>query len=205
MHAARRFAAGLPHLGASRRSMASTPSFMRGLYSGQLHPDQVFPFPDVMSPDNKESLQAMLDPVQQFLAERNDPAKNDEAATVPDEVTQGLRELGLFGLQVPTDLDGLGLSNTAYARLVEVIGGEDLGLGIFLGAHQSIGFKGILLVGTEEQRNKYLPKLATGEHIAAFCLTEPRCANRPARLPWFAHARAAALARTPTRSGRAPS
>ena len=55
---------------------------------------------------------------------------------------QGMRELGAFGLQVPTELGGLGLTNTQYARLTEIIGGNDLGLGIFMGAHQSIGFKG---------------------------------------------------------------
>ena len=57
---------------------------------------------------------------------------------------QGLRELGAFGLQVPTELGGVGLSNTQYARLTEIVGGNDLGLGIFIGAHQSIGFKGEL-------------------------------------------------------------
>ncbi|KAM5127354.1 very long-chain specific acyl-CoA dehydrogenase, mitochondrial, partial [Mantella aurantiaca] len=60
-----------------------------------------------------------------------------------------------------------------YARLVEIVGSHDLGVGITLGAHQSIGFKGILLYGTEEQKKKYLPRLASGETIAAFCLTEP--------------------------------
>lgn len=53
-----------------------------------------------------------------------------------------MRELGAFGLQVPTELGGLGLNNTQYARLTEIVGGNDLGLGIFMGAHQSIGFKG---------------------------------------------------------------
>ncbi len=58
------------------------------------------------------------------------------------DLFQGMRELGAFGLQVPTELGGLGLSNTQYARLTEIIGANDLGLGIFMGAHQSIGFKG---------------------------------------------------------------
>ena len=75
--------------------------------------------------------------------------------------------------QVPVELDGVGLTNTQYARLTEVVGGNDLGVGIFIGAHQSIGFKGILLAGTPEQKEKYLPKLATGENFAAFALTEP--------------------------------
>ena len=68
---------------------------------------------------------------------------------------------------------GLGLTNTQYARLVEIVGAHDLGVGITLGAHQSIGFKGILLFGNPEQKEKYLPRVASGEDMAAFCLTEP--------------------------------
>lgn len=74
---------------------------------------------------------------------------------------------------VPTEYGGLGFNNTQYARMCEIIGGNDLGLGILLGAHQSIGFKGILLYGTEEQKQKYLPKVTTEKVYAAFCLTEP--------------------------------
>ena len=86
---------------------------------------------------------------------------------------QGLRELGAFGLQVPCELGGVGLTNTQYARLTEIVGGNDLGVGIFIGAHQSIGFKGILLAGNDAQKEKYLPRLASGEDFAAFALTEP--------------------------------
>lgn len=86
---------------------------------------------------------------------------------------QGLKDLGAFGLQVPVELGGLGLTNTQYARLTEIVGSHDLGIGITIGAHQSIGFKGILIAGNPEQKQKYLPKLATGENLAAFALTEP--------------------------------
>merc|ERR1712179_306966 len=82
-------------------------------------------------------------------------------------------ELGAFGLQVPEELGGVGLTNTQYGRLTEVVGGNDLGVGIFIGAHQSIAFKGILLCGTNAQKEQYLPKLASGENFAAFALTEP--------------------------------
>lgn len=154
----------------------------------------------------------MVDPVEKFFVEVNDAAKNDETASVPDEISDQLKEMGAFGLQVPEEYNGIGLNNTGYvsnfkvvgalhpqsrakmllfahgevhllfncviddhryARMVEIVGGNDLGMGIYLGAHQSIGFKGIMLVGTPEQKEKYLPKLATGEHIAAFALTEP--------------------------------
>lgn len=83
-----------------------------------------------------------------------------------------LWDLGAFALQVPQELGGLGLNNTQYTRLVQIVGAHDLGVAIVLGAHQSIGFKGILLFGTEEQKKKYLPRVTSGE-FAAFCLTEP--------------------------------
>lgn len=73
--------------------------------------------------------------------EQNDPAKNDAMEAVDPQTLDGLWELGAFALQVPNDLGGLGLNNTQYARLVEVVGAHDLGVGITLGAHQSIGFK----------------------------------------------------------------
>jgi very long chain acyl-CoA dehydrogenase len=88
-------------------------------------------------------------------------------------VKAGFRDLGLYGLQVPESLGGVGLSNAPYARMVEVVGRHDLGVGIHLGSHQSIGYKGILVYGNEAQKQKYLPKLASGEQIAAFALTEP--------------------------------
>ncbi|KFM83120.1 Very long-chain specific acyl-CoA dehydrogenase, mitochondrial, partial [Stegodyphus mimosarum] len=84
-----------------------------------------------------------------------------------------LGELGVFGLQIPVEYGGLGLNNTQYARMQEEVGHYDLGVGIILGAHQSIGFKGILLFGNESQKKKYLPDLACGKKIAAYCLTEP--------------------------------
>merc|ERR1712012_834005 len=107
------------------------------------------------------------------MEEQNDPLLNDQLESVPEDTVNALRELGAFGLQVPVELDGVGLTNTQYARLTEVVGGNDLGVGIFIGAHQSIGFKGILLAGTPEQKEQYLPKLATGEQFAASALTEP--------------------------------
>lgn len=106
------------------------------------------------------------------MAQVNDPAKNDADSAIEPNTLSGLWELGAFGLQVPSELGGLGLCNTQYARLVEVVGAHDLGVGITLGAHQSIGFKGILLFGTPEQKAKYLPRVTGGEY-AAFCLTEP--------------------------------
>uniref|UniRef100_A0A8C6LYJ5 Very long-chain specific acyl-CoA dehydrogenase, mitochondrial n=1 Tax=Nothobranchius furzeri TaxID=105023 RepID=A0A8C6LYJ5_NOTFU len=143
------------------------------MFKGQIATAQVFPFPKALNDEQEQFLRELVGPVSKFFEEVNDPAKNDSLEKVEDHTMEGLKEMGAFGLQVPADLGGLGLSNTQYARLVEIVGAHDLGVGITLGAHQSIGFKGILLFGNKAQKEKYLPKLASGEHIAAFCLTEP--------------------------------
>jgi very long chain acyl-CoA dehydrogenase len=148
-------------------------SFAQNLFRGMIEPEQAFPYPQVLNEDQTETLQMLVPIAERVMGEQNDPLKNDELEYVPEETVQSLRELGAFGLQVPEELGGVGLTNTQYARLTEIVGGNDLGVGIFIGAHQSIGFKGILLVGTPEQKQQYLPKLASGEQFAAFALTEP--------------------------------
>ncbi|MCP9261594.1 Very long-chain specific acyl-CoA dehydrogenase, mitochondrial [Dirofilaria immitis] len=98
--------------------------------------------------------------------------KNDEKEEIPMDILSKFAEIGAFGALVPEEYDGAGLNNTQLARLGEIIGESDLSLSVILGAHQSIGYKGILLYGTDEQKRKYLPDLATGRKFAAFCLTE---------------------------------
>lgn len=148
-------------------------SFTMNMFRGQLNISQVFPYPEVLTEDQTDTLKMLVDPVSKFFDEVNDPLKNDSLETVEPNTMEGLWDLGAFSLQVPQDLGGLGLTNTQYARMVEIVGGNDLAVGIVLGAHQSIGFKGILLVGTPEQKAKYLPRVSTGKEFAAFCLTEP--------------------------------
>jgi very long chain acyl-CoA dehydrogenase len=137
-------------------------SFAFNLFKGEFKSDQVFPYPAVLNEEQLEELSAMVEPMYKWTEEVNDPLLNDKLETVPPEVMSSLAELGAFGLQVPAEYSGLELNNVLYGRLAEVIGGSDLGLSIVVGAHQSIGFKGILLVGTDEQKEKYLPDLATG-------------------------------------------
>merc|ERR1719365_59914 len=145
----------------------------QNVFRGLIEPTQVFPFPVALDEEQRENLEMLVPIAERVMTEQNDPLLNDQMETVPEDTVNALRELGAFGLQVPVELDGVGLTNTQYARLTEVVGGNDLGVGIFIGAHQSIGFKGILLAGTPEQKEKYLPKLASGENFAAFALTEP--------------------------------
>ena len=164
-------------LGTGHRSYASADfkrngSFVMNAFTGHMETSEVFPYPEVLNEEQKENMRLLIEPTYKFFEEVNDAARNDVEEQVPPEIMKSLQELGAFGLQVPTELGGVGLTNTQYARLVEVVGGYDLAVGIALGAHQSIGFKGITLFGTKEQREKYLPQLASGEKIAAFCLTE---------------------------------
>merc|ERR1719216_431486 len=156
-----------------QKKAVNSNSFVQNVFRGMIETEQAFPYPNPLDEEQRENL-AMLVPIaERVMAEQNDPLVNDAQESVPEPTVQALRELGAFGLQVPVELDGVGLTNTQYARLTEVVGGNDLGVGIFIGAHQSIGFKGILLCGTDEQKAQYLPKLAAGEDFAAFALTEP--------------------------------
>lgn len=99
--------------------------------------------------------------------------KNDDTSNIDEKTLDALWELGGMAFQVPSEYGGIGANNTQYARIAEIVGANDLGVGICLGAHQSIGFKGILLYGNPEQKTKYLPKVSTEKVYAAFALTEP--------------------------------
>merc|ERR1719192_2959725 len=156
-----------------QKKAVTSNSFVQNVFRGMIEPTQVFPFPVALDEEQRENLEMLVPIAERVMEEQNDPLLNDQLESVPEDTVNALRELGAFGLQVPVELDGVGLTNTQYARLTEVVGGNDLGLGIHTGAHQSIGYKGILLYGTPEQKEKYLPKLASGEVFACFCLTEP--------------------------------
>jgi acyl-CoA dehydrogenase family member 9 len=148
---------------------AANVSYTRGLFLGVNNAARAFPYPSVDAAE-KETLQMLVEPVVKYFA-TVDSKTIDETKVIPDQVLADIKELGLFGLQIPEELEGLGLSNTGYARVCEEV--TDGSLATTLIAHQSIGLKGILLNGNEAQKAKYLPKLATGEHIASFALTEP--------------------------------
>merc|ERR1719295_464262 len=155
------------------KKATSSNSFVQNVFRGMVEPAQVFPFPVALDEEQRENLEMLVPLAERVLEEQNDPLLNDQLETVPKDTINALAEVGAFGLQVPVELDGAGLNNSQYGRLTEVVGANDLGLGVFFTAHQSIGFKGILIAGTPEQKEKYLPKLARAEEFAAFALTEP--------------------------------
>ena len=148
-------------------------SVAKSLVAGHILEEQLFPYPQLSGKD-QEVLRQMVDSIDQFLGPRHADFKRwDREGAQPAEFIQGLRDLGLFGLIIPEEHGGLGLSNAGYARVLSQSSSHDSSVSLTVGAHSSIGMKGILLFGTPEQRTRYLPKLASGEMIAAFCLTEP--------------------------------
>lgn len=160
-------------------------SYMKALFHGVIDEDLIFPYP-AMDPEEREAVSMVTDSVRKFCKQHVDPAAIDREHRIPDEVMQGMKDLGLFGLNIPERFGGAGLSNTAYARVIEELAGIDASLAVTVGAHQSIGLKAILLLGTEAQQQKYLPRLATGEWVAAFALTEPDAGSDAASIKTLA-------------------
>ena len=106
------------------------------------------PFPDVLTDDERDTASMLVQPIGRFFDDQVDSSAIDREAKIPDTVMDGLKELGLFGLQIPEEHGGLGLSNSAYARVAEEVC-RDGSIAVTLLAHQSIGLKGILLNGNE--------------------------------------------------------
>ncbi len=157
-------------------------SVAKTLFAGKILHANIFPYPR-MGAEERETLTPMLDAIDSFLGDRREDFKRwDLEAAQPAEFIQQLRELGLFGLIIPEDHGGLGLSNAAYARVLSQTSRYDTSVSLTIGAHSSIGMKGLLLFGDGSQRARYLPKLASGEMIAAFCLTESGAGSDAAAL-----------------------
>lgn len=163
--------ASLLQLRRSFKTHSRNLAYAKDLFLGQVNKAEVFPYPEIGN-EELDEINQLVAPVERFFSEDVDSAKIDRDAKIPPETLNGLKELGLFGIMVPEEYGGLGLSNTMYARLAEIIS-LDGSIAVTLAAHQAIGLKGILIAGNEAQKQKYLPKLSSGEHIAAFCLTEP--------------------------------
>lgn len=160
-----------PELQPRKRDESS--SFVMNMFAGNANFEQIFPYPDVLTPDQRETLAMVQKPTERFWEENHNALECDANEKIDDKLWDSLKTMGGFGLQVPTEYGGVGFNNTQYARMGEIMGANDLAVGIALGSHQSIGYKGIMLFGTDEQKQKYLPDLATGQKIACFCLTEP--------------------------------
>jgi len=152
------------------------PSFTRGIFAGEIHADLVFPYPAPLSQTNPEEdaiVRRLLAALDDRLGGLIDSVKFDEEETIGDDVIAALAAHGFLGLTIPKRYGGLELSATAYSRVFEAVGATDSSLGVFIGVHCGLGSKAIVLYGTEAQKAKWLPRLARGEILAAYALTEP--------------------------------
>jgi acyl-CoA dehydrogenase family member 9 len=147
-------------------------SFAKSLFLGEIHEELVFPYPKPDEED-QEKTRALVKAFREFAAERYDDRKVEEEGWIGDDVIAGLGELGLLGLYVPEEYGGQGLSQTGYCRVSEEFAQIDPTLSVVMGVHQSIGMKGIVMFGSDEQKERLLPDLAGGRKLAAFALTEP--------------------------------
>ncbi len=150
-----------------------TTSFMRSLCMGRIEQDVIFPFP-TLSDAEKETLTDIAGALEGLLGPRaEDFRKWDVAGEMPSDFIDELKEFGMFGLVIPEEHGGMGLGNMAYSRTLQEVAKYDASVAVTIGAHSSIGMRGLLLFGTEDQKERYYSRLATGELIAAYCLTEP--------------------------------
>lgn len=151
--------------------------FVKGLFFGRYADDKLLPYPE--QPHGPDDLTIRL---KAFLHQEVDPVAIDRAAEIPQNVIDGLGRLGILGACLPNSCGGLELSQTQYCRLLEILGGHCASTALFVNAHHSIGPRAIVLFGSEAQKKKYLPKLASGEWISAFALTEPEAGSDAANV-----------------------
>src|ERR1700710_963717 len=146
---------------------------MRSLCMGQIEEDVILPFPSISNAE-KETLRGVVSSIEQLLKPREKDFRDwDRSGEFPPEFIEELKSFGLFSLVVPEEHGGLGFGSSAYSRALQQVANYDASVAVTVGAHSSIGMRGLLLFGNDEQKARYMPKLATGEMIAAFCLTEP--------------------------------
>jgi len=170
-----------------------TLGFAKSLFFGRFNAPLLFPYPTLNRDQEEETARAVAE-VRRFCQESIDAAANDRNADIPAEVVAGLARLGVLGMTAPKEYGGRGFSQLQYTRVMEVIGGHDASVAVFVNAHQSIGIRGLLLFGTEEQKRRWLPRMVAGEHLAAFALTEPEAGSDASNVQTTA---------TPTPDGKA--
>ena len=151
-------------------------SFARGLFAGVVHDELLFPYPrslDERDPDQAREVRRLIRELRRLQGDVIDPEQIDEEERVPEEVITAFAEIGMLGLTIPREYGGLGLSSTAYARVFSALSSVDASLAVLVGVHCGLGSRAIVLFGTPEQKERYMPVLARGRELAAYALTEP--------------------------------
>ncbi len=155
--------------------------FANGLFFGHFNAAQIYPYPE-LKPEERESVHRAMAEVRRYCDEHIDAAAIDRNAEIPQEVVEGLGRIGVLGMTVPPEYGGQGMSQMGYCKIMEIIGGHDAGVTVFVNAHHSIGIRALVLYGTEEQKRRYLPDLVSGRKLAAFALTEPEAGSDAANV-----------------------
>jgi acyl-CoA dehydrogenase family protein 9 len=145
--------------------------FAKGLFLGKFIADLAMPYPRIPAAQQAELDQSLAE-VRRFLDENLDPAAIDREADIPSHLIDGLGRIGVLGMTVPKEFGGRGFSQMAYCKVLEEIGSRCASTSVFTNAHHSIGIRALLLFGTHEQKERWLPPLVNGEQLAAFALTE---------------------------------
>ena len=156
-------------------------SFMGSMFMGDLDIGLAYPFPEQTKSDKEEG-DEVIAKFEAWAKLNLDGDLIDKAQEIPPHVWQGLARLGLFGIKIPKEYGGLGLSQTNYVRILGAVAKYCGSTAATLSAHQSIGVpQPLKLFGTEEQKKKWLPRIAKGE-LSAFALTEPGAGSDPASM-----------------------
>ncbi len=149
----------------------SQSGFAKALFQGEFRGDVLFPYPELNSAESTRIEEAVAR-LRAFADTGIDAAAIDRNAEIPRSVIHGLAELGVLGMTAPEKFGGRGFSQSAYCRIMEVLGAHCASTAVFVNAHHSIGIRALVLFGTDEQKERWLPPLARGEKLAAFALTE---------------------------------
>ena len=166
---------------AAREAVWENPSFALELFQGRFRDDLMFPYPLQEEADRRVGDQYVAQ-VRKVLEEKVDADKIDETGEIPDDAIEALAKIGAFGLKIPKDYGGCGLSQINYSRAAMFVASHCGNTGALISAHQSIGVpQPLKIFGTEEQKQRFFPRLAAGE-ISAFALTENEVGSDPARM-----------------------